>query len=123
MKIKRFIGIAFLAIVTLVSVNVSAWVLDGDGNWVQDEEEEYYEPDKGVNECPITTYNRNFVESYDYITLNGTANTSGSFNIGGRIVTVTIGMNGKLPVRVPVCNREDDNCCKKTWISGPIQYL
>ncbi|MDR1719984.1 MAG: carbohydrate-binding module family 14 protein [Dysgonamonadaceae bacterium] len=78
----------------------------------------------GPEDCDILTYNRGRFPNRKTEYIFGAAGAYISFIWKGKTYgPIKIGVDGKLPIRVPVCEEDPNNCCIKTWVDEPVIYL
>lgn len=76
-----------------------------------------------VADCDVYVYNRGYMESYKDVQIDADAEAKGFIEVIGRIVN--LGASARIGgwVRIPYCESSSNNCCIKSHIEKPVQYL
>ena len=68
-----------------------------------------------VNDCDIFLYNRNYAEATERVKI--------TFNIKLQGYIEFAGVSVDRDVLIPICEKSEGNCCKKSWLDSSIRYL
>lgn len=78
---------------------------------------------EGVEDCDIYKYNRNQAEAAEIAVVQWSMSAGYYVEVRGR--KISLGAEAKLngAVRVFICIDSQGNCCAKSWILKPVEYL
>ena len=120
MKKAMYLLGVMMAIV-LASVNVFFVVQDGksDSQVIKDTQASNTRQD--VKDCDIYKYERNATERwYESVWVDGKVEINGEIRY---INNIGVSVEGKIKVRVPICETKDLNCCLKEFQNQSVQIL
>lgn len=107
--------------IVLAGVNVFFVVQDGRNDSFAVEEAQASSARQGVQDCDIYTYERNATERwYESIWAEGKVEINGEVRY---MSNIGISVEGKVKVRVPVCETKDLNCCRKDHQNQSVKIL
>lgn len=78
---------------------------------------------EGVEDCDITIYNRNQAESVTIEKLEASTGGGVCIIVNGKRIELGIGGHIGGYVRYYYCEESLGNCCKKSWMQQPVEYL
>ncbi|MFR5357343.1 MAG: hypothetical protein ACLTHQ_03380, partial [Odoribacter splanchnicus] len=76
-----------------------------------------------VNDCDIFLYNRNYAEATERVKITFNIKLQGYIEFAGKKYTLSPGVSVDRDVLIPICEKSEGNCCKKSWLDSSIRYL
>ena len=76
-----------------------------------------------VNDCDIFLYNRNYAEATERVKITFNIKLQGYIEFAGKKYTLSPGVSVDRDVLIPICEKSEGNCCKKSWSDSSIRYL
>lgn len=77
----------------------------------------------GVEDCDITIYNRNEAEASTIKEIQSSIGGGFYIVVDGKRIDLGIGGHAGGSVKYYYCKVSPGNCCKKTWMQKPVEYL
>ena len=123
---KKWIFITTCTVVVLLST-VNVYRVLGDWNTpflsMLKLEQLAYGEGGSVNDCDIFLYNRNYAEATERVKITFNIKLQGYIEFAGKKYTLSPGVSVDRDVLIPICEKSEGNCCKKSWLDSSIRYL
>ncbi|MFR7824499.1 MAG: hypothetical protein ACLU30_15895 [Odoribacter splanchnicus] len=76
-----------------------------------------------VSMIAIFLYNRNYAEATERVKITFNIKLQGCIEFAGKKYTLSPGVSVDRDVLIPICEKSEGNCCKKSWLDSSIRYL